>query len=153
MTTNYKHAHLYYLASPYSHENREVMNERARLATKAAVDLLNKGIYVFAPIPYNAPWEAYELPFHWDFWAEFDKAFVSRMDAVVVLQLEGWDKSRGVAAEVEFANENGIPVYHLTLDQIENSDLSHIEPNKVKNDRIELAIEKAKNHLKKNEQV
>ncbi len=143
-----KYSHLYYLASPYSHTDRSVMEKRAEQATKAAVDLLNKGIFVFAPIPYNAPWEKYNLPFQWDFWAEFDKAFVSRMDAVVVLQLEGWDKSVGVAAEVEFAKENCIPVYYLSLEQIASGDLDHLDPVKVKNASIDLLVTKAHDMLK-----
>lgn len=123
------HAHLYYLASPYSHENREVMALRAEVVTKAAVDLLKQEIFVFAPIAYNAPWEKYRLPGNWGFWQDFDKAFVSRMDAVVVLQLDGWDKSEGVIAEIKFAGENNIPVYYLSLEQIASGDLSHIHPD------------------------
>ena len=132
------HAHLYYLASPYSHKDREVMNHRAEVVTKAAVDLLNQGVFVFAPIAYNAPWEKYNLPGDWNFWQEFDKAFVSRMDAVVVLQLDGWDRSTGVTAEVEFAKQNNIPVYYLTLEQIEAGDLGHIHPNVVTLDKVRL---------------
>lgn len=132
------YSHLYYLASPYSHKEREVMNERAEVATKAAVDLLHKGIFVFAPIPYNAPWEKYGLPGDWGFWQEFDKAFVSRMDAVVVLTIDGWDRSTGVTAEIKFAEENRIPVYYLSLEQIEKGDLEHIHPDKVRKDKIAL---------------
>ena len=123
------YAHLYYLASPYSHKEREVMLHRADVVTKAAVDLLQQGIFVFAPIAYNAPWEKYRLPGNWGFWQEFDKAFVSRMDAVVVLQIDGWDISEGVTAEIKFAEENNIPVYYLSLEQIEAGDLGHIHPD------------------------
>lgn len=132
------YAHLYYLASPYSHKEPEVMANRAEVVTKAAVDLLNQGVFVFAPIAYNAPWEKYNLPGDWNFWQEFDKAFVSRMDAVVVLQLDGWDKSVGVKHEIEFANQNSIPVYYLTLEQIAAGELGHIHPNTVTRDKIKL---------------
>lgn len=132
------YAHLYYLASPYSHKERDVMDQRAEAVTKAAVELLNQGVFVFAPIAYNAPWEKYNLPGDWNFWQEFDKAFVSRMDAVVVLQLDGWDRSTGVTAEIEFAKQMNIPVYYLTLEQISNGDLGHIHPNVVTRDKIKL---------------
>lgn len=132
------YGHLYYLASPYSHKDREVMDERAETVTKAAVDLLHQGIFVFAPIAYNAPWEKYNLPGDWNFWQDFDKSFVSRMDAVVVLMIDGWDKSVGVAAEIQFANENLIPVYYLTLEQIKNRDIDFLHPSNVENDKKKL---------------
>ncbi len=121
-----KYKHLYYLASPYSHPNREVMKYRANVVTKAAVDLLKQGIYVFAPIAYNSPWERYDLPGDWGFWENFDKAFVARMDAVIVLTLDGWEKSIGVSAEIAFAKEHGIPVHYVSVDQIACGDLQHI---------------------------
>lgn len=125
-----KHSHLYYLASPYTHPDRDVMDERAEVVTKAAVDLLRLGVFVFAPIAYNAPWEKYNLPGNWTFWEDFDKAFVSRMDGIIVLQIDGWDKSVGVTAEIQFAKENGLPVYYLTLEQIESGNIGHLIPSK-----------------------
>jgi len=141
------YAHLYYLASPYSHKDPVVKAERAEVATKAAVDLLAKGIFTFAPIPYNAPWEKYGLPGDWNFWQDFDKAFVSRMDAVVVLTIDGWDQSKGVTAEIEFANENCIPVYYLSIEQIANGDLAHIHPDVVTKDRIKLLQNSINEHI------
>jgi hypothetical protein len=31
------------------------------------------------------------------------------------LQLPGWEQSSGMAAEIEFANNNGIPVRHVEI--------------------------------------
>jgi len=128
---------LYYLASPYSHKDREIMNQRAEQATKAAVDLLKLGVVTFAPIPYNCHWEKYNLPSDWGFWQDFDKTFIDHMDAVVVLQLEGWDKSVGVTAEIAYAKEISIPVYYLSVEQIENKDIKHLTENLMK-DTIKL---------------
>jgi len=143
------YAHLYYLASPYSHKDHAVMSQRAETVTRAAVDLLNQGIFVFAPIAYNAPWEKYNLPGDWNFWQEFDKAFVSRMDAVVVLTIEGWDISTGVTAEIEFAKQNHIPVYYLSLEQIASGDLGHIHPNIATRDKLALLNEACYNSVRK----
>lgn len=126
MKHNKKHE-LYYLASPYTHKNIDVMKIRAEIVTKAAVDLLRLNVYVFAPIAYNAPWERHDLPGDWEFWEPFDKAFVERMDAVVVLTIDGWDRSVGVKAEIEFANEKNIPVRYLSLEQIANGDIKHLK--------------------------
>lgn len=120
---------LYYLASPYSHPDPKVKKHRAELVTESAVDLLHHGIFVFAPIAYNEPWEKYNLPGDWNFWCEFDKTFVSRCDGgVIVLMIDGWDKSIGVTAEIEFAKSRGLPVFYATMEQIKSGDLSFLKP-------------------------
>lgn len=122
---------LYYLASPYSHPDSKVKKQRAELVTESAVDLLHHGIFVFAPIAYNEPWEKYNLPGDWNFWCEFDKTFVARCDGgVIVLMIDGWDKSVGVAAEIEFATSRGQPVYYATMEQIKSGDLSFLHTRK-----------------------
>lgn len=119
---------LYYLASPYSHPDPKVKKQRAELVTETAVDLLHHGIFVFAPIAYNEPWEKYNLPGDWNFWCEFDKTFVARCDGgVIVLMLDGWEKSIGVTAEIEFATSRGQPVYYATMEQIKSGDLSFLK--------------------------
>ena len=81
---------IYYLASPYTHPDETVKKQRARAVTKAAVDLLKLGVFTFAPIAYNEPWERHELPGDWAFWCDFDKAFVERCDGgLIVLMLDG----------------------------------------------------------------
>jgi len=118
---------LYYLASPYTHSDPAIKKARADAVTEAAVDLLRHAIYVFAPISYNEPWEKYNLPGDWNFWSEFDKTFVSRCDGgIIVLMLDGWDKSVGVTAEIEFAKSIGLPVYYASPEQIKAGDLSFL---------------------------
>jgi hypothetical protein len=116
---------IYYLASPYSHNDAAIRKHRTELATEAAVQLLHLGIFVFAPIPYNEPWEKYNLPGDWNFWADFDKSFVERCDGgLIVLMLDGWQKSTGVTAEIEFAKSLNLPVYYATPEQIAAGDTS-----------------------------
>ena len=113
---------VYYLASPYTHKDKSVQKERAAAVTKAAVDLLKREVFVFAPISYNAPWEQFDLPGDWQFWEKFDKAFVDKMDGVIVFQIPGWKESVGVTAEIEYAKSIGKPVYYLTEEQIADYD-------------------------------
>lgn len=118
---------LYYLASPYSHKNPKVRKERAESVTEAAVSLLKHGIFVFAPISYNEPWEKYNLPGDWTFWCDFDKTFIERCDGgIIVLKLDGWENSVGVSAEVSYAKSLGLPIYFATEKQIKSGDLSFL---------------------------
>lgn len=116
---------IYYLASPYTHADASVRKARAEAATEAAVKLLHQGIFVFAPIPYNEPWEKHNLPGDWAFWCEFDKSFVERCDGgLIVLMLDGWDRSTGVTAEIEFAKSLGLPIFYARPEQIDAGDMS-----------------------------
>lgn len=120
---------IFYLASPYSHAEESVMIERFQAAEEAAVKLLKLGIYVFAPIPYNHPWKKYGLPPEFTFWEEFDKTYIDKLDGVIVLTIPGWDASRGVKAEVEYAESKGMPVYFISPEDIKSGTVL----NQVKN--------------------
>ena len=117
---------LHYLACPYTHQDKEVMRNRFKTVTDAAVNLLNQGVYVFSPISYNAPWEEYDLPHTFSFWEQFDKSFIARMDSIIVLTIDGWKESVGVTEEIKFAEDLRIPVYYCTLEEIENGQLTKI---------------------------
>lgn len=118
---------LYYLASPYSHKDATIRKRRAEDVTCAAVSLLRHGIFTFAPIAYNEPWEKYNLPGDWTFWCDFDKKFIERCDGgLIVLMLDGWEKSVGVNAEVAHAKSLGLPIFFATKKQIDEGDLSFL---------------------------
>jgi hypothetical protein len=102
-----------YLASPYSHDDPGIRAERFRLACIAAGNLMRDGQHVFSPIAHTHPIARTGLPGGWDFWAEFDKWFISRCDKVMVLKLEGWRESDGVRAEVALARRFGKPVEYV----------------------------------------
>jgi len=82
---------------------------------------------MFSPIAYNVPMEQFNLPTDWNFWQDYDKAFVKRCDILAVLQIDGWDKSIGVAAEVEYARSLGMNIVYITPEQIANNDLDHLK--------------------------
>lgn len=100
-----------YLACPYSHPDRDVRVARFEAANKAASALMRQGMKVFSPISHTHPIaEAGELPLGWDFWNEYDRAFIERSCKVIVLRVDGWRESTGVNAEVAIADELHIPV-------------------------------------------
>jgi hypothetical protein len=122
---------LYYLASPYTHADPAVKKLRAKQVTEAAIKLLKLGVFSFAPIAYNEPWERHDLPGDWGFWCDFDKTFVERCDGgLIVLMLDGWEKSVGVTEEIQFAKELGRPVFYTTMEQLSVGDLSFLRAEK-----------------------
>lgn len=106
---------LCYLASPYSHADPLVRERRFEDACRVAGEMMKAGKCVFAPIPHS---HAIEQTFDGppgdhDFWLRQDFAVLRHCTELVVLRLDGWEKSRGVAAEVEFAGRLGIPVTYI----------------------------------------
>jgi len=102
-----------YLASPYSHPDLAVREERYRAACRAAAALLLAGQPIFSPIAHSHPLVAYGLPADWSFWQRYDREMLARCDEVVVLMLVGWRESVGVREEIRIARELGKPVRYL----------------------------------------
>lgn len=110
---------LTYLACPYSHHDRAVRVARFEAANRAAAALMQAGHRVFSPISHTHPIaEAGDLPLGWDYWEAFDRAYLSISARVVVLRIDGWDQSKGVAAELRIAAEAGLPVEYFDPPEI-----------------------------------
>lgn len=104
-------ARVIYLASPYTHADPAVMQERFEQACRAAGALMNMGHVTFSPIAHTHPIAQFcELPVEWEFWRRQDFELLDHASKLVVLMLPGWQESRGVAAERERAEYLRIPV-------------------------------------------
>jgi len=105
-----------YLASPYSHINRVIRQQRFEEACRIAATLIQEGHIVFCPVAYSHTLATIgKLPGDWGFWEKFDMEFLLRSDKLVVAQMDGWRESVGVSREIEIARENGIPVEFLKV--------------------------------------
>jgi|SRR6185369_2322934 len=98
-----------YLASPHSHTESSVRQDRYQEALECTSWLIENGFWVFSPIvhDHNLPCNR-EGNINWEFWKELDSEMVKRMDEVWVLQiLEATRYSKGVKAELELAKKLG----------------------------------------------
>lgn len=105
-----------YLATPYSHPEPSVREQRFRAVCQAAARLMQNGEVVFSPIAHGHPIAAYGLPTDWRFGERFDREQLARCDDVVVLMLDGWEESKGVQAEIRIAGKLRKPVRYLMPD-------------------------------------
>ena len=105
-----------YLASPYSHANPSIHEQRYQAACRATAALIGAGQVVFSPVVHSHPLVAFGLPTAWAAWEQIDRAFLERCDELAVLMLDGWDQSIGVRAELQIARELGKPVRFLEVD-------------------------------------
>lgn len=100
-----------YLASPYTHESQLQREQRALAAAKAAANLARLGLVVFSPIAHSHPMAVHgQLPGTWEFWEKFDRWFIERCDRLVVLTIDGWQQSKGIAAELALAEQFKKPI-------------------------------------------
>ena len=102
-----------YLASPYSHDDPAVRQQRFDAVCKVASELMRAGKHIFCPIAHTHPIALYGLPKGWDFWGEYDRWFIEHCDALVVVRLPGWDESVGIRAEIELAESLGKRVEYM----------------------------------------
>ena len=115
-----------YLASPYSHPDAAIREERFRAACRAAAQLMRAGNIVFSPIAHSHPIALHGLPFDWMFWERHDREQLARCDEVVGLMLDGWQGSEGVLAEIRIAAELGKPVRYLEPESQLFPTLAHV---------------------------
>lgn len=100
-----------YLASPYTHERKDIRNLRYRQALLYTQYCLEKGETIFSPIVYGHPFVEFGehvVPFQ--FWQNLNESIILACDEVRILKLAGWLTSRGVRAEVDFAELHGIKI-------------------------------------------
>lgn len=90
----------YYLASPYSGTEDE-MESRYASAVQACGWLLAKHLFTYSPIVSCHPIaKTYGLPREFEFWQQFNNVMIRKSAGLVVLQIPGWEKSRGIADEL-----------------------------------------------------
>lgn len=116
--SNYKP--LIYLASPYSHPDIEVRNERVRQTIAAVANLMTSNLVVYSPIVHNHQIAIkHNLPTEWSYWQQFDEVILSKCDQVYVLMLDGWLESRGIKAEITIARKLRLPIGYLGYSEID----------------------------------
>ena len=97
-----------YVACPYSHPDPAVLEERFQAANRAAAKLIDEGNVVFSPISMSHPIAEIAGNHLSPAWYDFDDAFIPHCTSIVVLTVDGWDRSRGVAHEIALFAERGI---------------------------------------------
>ncbi len=103
-----------YLATPYNHDDIEVMKRRYNAVTEQAGILMQKGCIVYSPITHNHPIAELGLaPRGWEYWKDNDSRFIEWCNAMYIFDLPGWRESTGVTAEIKIARELKKSVFHI----------------------------------------
>ena len=111
-----------YLATPYSYKGNDkaiekmVMNRRYERALDITAELLNRGLIVYCPIVhFHNIAKKHALPTDAEYWKKCNDQYLLACGTMIVAKMKGWTSSVGVAYEIEFARDHGIPVDYLTV--------------------------------------
>jgi hypothetical protein len=103
-----------YLACPYSHEKSSIRQIRFEQATKAAAAIMLKEEVVYSPITHGHAIAEIVRPLLDGFshaqWMAQCMPFLEASNRCYVLNLYGFQASKGVQIEVEWALKNRVPV-------------------------------------------
>ena len=107
---------LIYLASPYAHESAAVREARLEAVRHVCGRLVNEGRIVLSPMVYLGELAAKGVhpP---QGWYAFDLQLLARCDELLVIQLPGWEDSKGVLVEIAGAQARGMPVRLMSFDE------------------------------------
>lgn len=106
----------YYISNPYNGTDEE-KEDRARVASKACAALLKKGIHAWSPIVHNHAMmkdHEFSLEERRSLILDFDFSLLRAARGMIVLTIDGWDRSYGVRAELNLCRELSIPVQYLS---------------------------------------
>ena len=107
---------LVYLASPFAHESAEVREARLEAVRHVCGKMVDQGRIVLSPLVYAG--ELAERGFHApQGWYAWDLQFLARSDELLVLQLPGWEHSRGVLVEIAAAQALNLPIRLMSLEE------------------------------------
>jgi hypothetical protein len=110
---------LIYLASPYSSEFADVIERRVAQVQEATAKLIEQGHLIFSPIVHTHPIadQVSFSPVNTDGamsgWMKYDFAMIDKADELWVLRLSGYEKSRGVNAEIQHAFDTGKTIRYI----------------------------------------
>lgn len=109
---------LIYIASPYSHEDKDIMSQRYFEAMRYNNFLFNNSRHAYSPIVHTHNLAlVHNLRTDAKFWRSFNFKMLSVCTDLHILQLDGWSASKGVEQELDFAHLMGKRIQFAYWDQ------------------------------------
>ena len=122
----------YYLSNPYNGTEQE-KSERVEICSRVCFHFIRQKIPVISPVIHNHAMNHQqdiatilkEIPFEerFDFIMDFDFNLLKPAKAMLLLKLPGWDKSKGVAYEIDFCKQHAIPIIETNLETYQQLEL------------------------------
>jgi hypothetical protein len=118
-----------FVAQPYFSPDEEIIANRVKIGAAYCGALLKQGFKCMSPVMFGSTILLHsELPIDFSFWDKLSFSYLAKCDVLHVLTINGWDKSRGVKAEMEYAKKNDMPIIYIDIDRWE----TEIEKSEIK---------------------
>lgn len=111
-----------YVASPYTFKSPSIervywkMKFRHAAVERYVAHLIKQGEFPYSPIVYaHEISHRYALPTDAEWWKSFNEHMLRKADVLHVYNMEGWEQSKGIAMEMQFAEACGIPIVHVPV--------------------------------------
>lgn len=102
---------LIYLAAPYS-GSKEQIEQRIKEFCKVDALLMKDGYFTVSPLLKHFTLEYANLPGTWEYWEEYSTQLMMQCKAMIIIKLDGWQESSGVAGEIRIAERNKVPIIY-----------------------------------------
>jgi hypothetical protein len=102
-----------YLACPYRDADRAVRAKRFMAATAAAASLARHGFVVYSPVTMSHVMETALVAgtvLDSDEWVRFDEGVMALCTEMIVVQIDGWDRSADIKRNVDYFTRQGKPI-------------------------------------------
>lgn len=103
-----------YLAAPYSHPDKDIVQTRMEKIYAVMAQYMSKGEHIFTPLFMHEVVLRHDLPDDFEYWGNYCLDHLKRCDKMIVFQLPGWEYSKGVSHEILFATKNNIEIEYLS---------------------------------------
>lgn len=110
---------LIYIASPYYSPDSGITQRRMEKIYEIMGEYIKRGEHVISPLSMHEVVIRHNLDGTYAYWGKYCLNILNRCDKMVVLCMDGWKESKGLADEIRFCTENNIPIEYL-----ENIDMS-----------------------------
>ena len=106
---------LHYAATPYTRYNRGLVGAYLDACRICSSIYLAYKAPLFSPIAYCHGMTTHgDLPaIDHHFWMEFNRPFIEACGALIIVKMDGWDESAGIADERRMFKMAGKPIYFL----------------------------------------
>ena len=107
-----------YFASPYSHRFWIIRWWRTRSIRRIIARVLKEQDEIIPFTPVGATHDLNGLLPNFAWVEAYDKYFLLRFNAMIVVQLPGWEKSKGIQEELKICRQHGIPYAYAQPNEI-----------------------------------
>lgn len=118
----------YYLASPYSHVDKEIEAARYREVIAYAAMFFDHRINVMSPIMQcHDMSRSHKLPSDAETWRDYNRALINASSGMIIATIDGWLESLGITSEINYCREINKPIILANI-KSKHSPLPFIRP-------------------------